>query len=358
MKLQDRARAGARQLARLMAAGVAAGTAGLALTLGPAALAAPAPVTPVGCSAAALAAAVSGAASGAVLTLAPRCRYVLSSGLEAAVSLTIKGNGDTITAGTSGLQILAVDTGATVRLDGLTLSNGDLAIYSTGTLTVTDSSFTRNTGAISNNGLIDYNTASLTVTDSAFTGNTAAIYSNARETGLGGAYRAIITVTGSTFSGNSNTAPQGGGAIFVGNSDGTLKGDRFTGNTATSGGAVANTCRNEGNDVVCGTLTITGSTFSGNTAADGGAIANSAMLAVTDSTLTRNAATDPNNGYGGGLDNGGTATLTDTVITGNTASVDGGGIYNLGSVALTRTQVRSNTPDNCAPTGTIAGCTG
>lgn len=332
MNLQHRARAGARQLARLMAAGVAAGTAGLALTLGPAVLAAPAPVTPVGCSAGDLAAAISGAPSGAVLTLAPRCRYVLSNGLEAAVSLTIKGNGDTITAGAPGLTILTVDSGVTVRLDGLTLSNGAPAIYSTGTLTVTDSTFTRNTVAISNNGDIDNSTAMLTVTDSAFTGNTGGIYSNARVTGLGGAYEASITVTDSTFSGNSSSGA--GGAIFAGDSLGTLKGDRFTGNTAASGGAVATSpCRNEGNDLVCGTLAITGSTF------------------------TRNAATDPTNGYGGGLYNADTVTLTDTVITGNKASVDGGGIYNHGSLALTRTQVRSNTPDNCAPTGTIAGCT-
>lgn len=38
-------------------------------------------------------------------------------------------------------------------------------------------------------------------------------------------------------------------------------------------------------------------------------------------------------------------------------SVDGGGINGAGST-LTHTQVRSNTPDNCAPAGTVAGCTG
>jgi predicted outer membrane repeat protein len=338
MNLDNHARTGARQRARLTAAGLAAGTAALAVLLSPAAQASPspatrAPVTSVRCSPTDLAAAISGAQSGAVLALAPRCRYVLSSGLTAAVSLTIRGNGDTITAEAPGLTILTVDSGVTVSLDRLTLNNGAPAIYTTGTLNVTDSTFTRNTVAISNSGDIDLSTATLTVTDSAFTGNTGAIDSEARVTGLGGSYEAIITVTDSTFSGNSSSGA--GGAISAGDSLGTLKGDRFTGNTAASGGAVATSpCRNEGNDLVCGTLAITGSTF------------------------TRNAATDPANGYGGGLYNAGTVTLTDTVMTGNMASVDGGGIYNHGALALTRTQVRSNTPDNCAPAGTIAGCTG
>ena len=34
------------------------------------------------------------------------------------------------------------------------------------------------------------------------------------------------------------------------------------------------------------------------------------------------------------------------------------GIRNSGSVTLTHTRVRSNTPDNCAPRGTITGCAG
>lgn len=366
MNLKDHIRAGARQRARLIAAG-AAGTAGLALLPGPAALAALASMTAVGCSANALAAAVSGAPNGAVLTLAPQCRYVLSSDLEAAVSLTIRGNGGTITAGGSGFLILLVDTGATVRLDGLTLSNGSPAILNAGTLTVTGSAFTGNIGAIGNTGTLTVkdseftgntiipaigNGGTLTVTGSTFTRNTGTAISSE-----GRVSQASITVTDSTFSGNSSSVA--GGAISITNTLGTLKGDRFTDNTAaaTYGGAVENTCRNGGSDEQCA-LTITGSTFSENTATGGGAIASFAALTVTDSTLTRNVATDPIDGYGGGLDNSETATLTNTLITGNKAHVDGGGIYNLpgGSVALTGTQVRSNTPDNCAPTGTIAGC--
>jgi predicted outer membrane repeat protein len=388
MSLEHHARAGTRQRARLVAAGVAAATAGLALLPGPAALAAPAPATTVRCSAGDLAAAVSGAVGGAVLTLAPRCRYVLSSGLEAAVSLAIKGNGDTITAGASGLTLLTVDTGATVSLEDLTLSNGDTAIddegtlivtrsaftgnntgiLSSGTLTVTRSTFTGNGGAIGGDG-------TMTVTDSTFTGNGGAIGSIAaltvtdstfnRNTNGAIASRGTLTVTDSTFSGNSTSG--NGGAIATERGQSTLKGDRFTGNTAGGdGGALFNNCFGTLENL-CPGLTVTGSTFSGNTAAGGGAIFNTLSMSLTDSTLTGNAATDPINGFGGGLWNGGTGgtTLNGTVISGNKARVDGGGIYFVpgvsgplvGSVTLTRTQVRANKPDNCAPAGTIAGCT-
>ncbi len=101
--------------------------------------------------------------------------------------------------------------------------------------------------------------------------------------------------------------------------------------------------------------------------AGGGAIFNTLSMSLTDSALIGNAATDPVNGYGGGLWNGGTGgtTLTGTVVSGNKARVDGGGIYLVpevsgplvGSVTLTRTQVKANKPDNCAPAVTIAGCT-
>ena len=373
MSLRERDRAGTRQRVRLTVAGVTVAgvvaAAGLALQPSPAALAAPAPAIPVGCSAGDLAAAVSGAPSGTVLALAPRCRYVLSSGLEVTTSVTIKGNGDTITAGVSGPPILLfVDAGAAARMDGLTLRNGAPAIGNEGTLTVTGSAFTGNAGAIGNSG-------TLTVTGSTFTRNAGAIGNGGTLTVTGSTFTknsspheggaidngpyASITVTGSTFSRNSSN---GGGAISTRNGQGTLTDDRFTGNTAGGGGgAVLNDCREHENGP-CGTFAISGSTFAGNTAAAGGAIVNDFTLTVADSTLTGNAATDPVSGYGGGLDNLGTgrAALTNTAITGNQASVDGGGAYTAegGFVALTRTQVRSNTPDNCAPSSSIAGCAG
>ena len=57
--------------------------------------------------------------------------------------------------------------------------------------------------------------------------------------------------------------------------------------------------------------------------------------------------------------------MNNSQVTGNAVSADGlgGGIANPdflgpGFVTLHHTNVSANTPDNCFPTGTIAGCSG
>jgi hypothetical protein len=130
-------------------------------------------------------------------------------------------------------------------------------------------------------------------------------------------------------------------------------------------------------------MTITGSKVNGNTApADsagdqgiGGGIANinlgpvapgavnGGILAITTSQIRGNTAS----GQGGGIFEatitpagpapGGPLTLTLSQVTGNTAG-QGGGIFAIpGSpVTLKLTLVARNTPDNCAPPGSVAGC--
>ena len=52
-------------------------------------------------------------------------------------------------------------------------------------------------------------------------------------------------------------------------------------------------------------------------------------------------------------------TLDNSHVTGNDAAGGGGGIYTSdGSVTLNNSGVTVNTPDNCEPLGTIAGCAG
>ena len=76
-----------------------------------------------------------------------------------------------------------------------------------------------------------------------------------------------------------------------------------------------------------GTLTITDSIVSGNTAEDDGAIRNLGTLEVSNSTLSGNTS----NGTAGGIynDNGATATVSDSTFSGNSAP-NGGGIFNSG----------------------------
>ena len=95
----------------------------------------------------------------------------------------------------------------------------------------------------------------------------------------------------------------------------------------TVGGGIFNT----------GTLTVTNSTFSGNSASSGGGIENlaSSTLTITNSTLANNVADDA----GGGIANsGGTLTITNCLVGGNTAPT-GPDVHNAGSIASARYNV-------------------
>jgi hypothetical protein len=61
---------------------------------------------------------------------------------------------------------------------------------------------------------------------------------------------------------------------------------------------------------------------------------------------------------GGILNHGGTLILNFSQVNGNTAAGGGGGIFAVpGSpVTLKLTLIARNTPDNCAPPGSVAGC--
>jgi|GEM_PF-1200204 len=195
------------------------------------------------------------------------------------------------------------------------------------TIAIADSTFAGNVGGavlakrttgISSSGLYEYTVIpNVRITGSAFQKNSdSAIDNNG----------AAITVTGSTFTGNSGLCAQGsnpGGAIT---NAGTLSvsGATFSGNTACSaGGAIAN----------AGALTVTASTFSGNSAGtDGGAISSSggaASLTVTGSTFDANGAKVD----GGAVAGDATLNMADSTFSGNSAGTDGGAISSSGSAA-------------------------
>jgi hypothetical protein len=169
---------------------------------------------------------------------------------------------------------------------------------------------------------------------------------------------------------SGNTSEDGAGiASGPGNPDSpvtasslTLNGSRVDHNTATSAvGGIVNG----------GLAVIRGSLVDHNSAPVGGGIGNHGTTTITGSQITGNTApTDSAGtpGMGGGIINanfgipptGGSGVLTikGSKITGNSASGSGGGILNQdGTVTLKGTLVAGNTPDNCEPPGTIAGCT-
>jgi CSLREA domain-containing protein len=189
------------------------------------------------------------------------------------------------------------------------------------------------------------------------------------------AVKARVTLTALKLTGGVATASNGGALFNHGAT--TLKSVAVTQNTALSGGGIAN--------AKGASLTLVSSTVSNNTAASattsgtggaGGGILNAGGLTLTHSTVSANAAgmggygsTDPGGqgGSGGGIANTGTVTVTSSVIAKNAAGTggigqpnnepsgpggDGGGIYSSGgSLTLSNTTVTGNTSGYTGPLG-------
>jgi methionine-rich copper-binding protein CopC len=118
---------------------------------------------------------------------------------------------------------------------------------------------------------------------------------------------AHLTITHGSVS-NSDT-----GAGILNNGMLTVSNSTFSGNSANDvGGAVFNAA----------TLTVSNSTLSGNSASSGGGIENAGTLTLTNSTLAGNTVAYT----GGGIDNEGTVTVSNCTISGNSAGAQGGGI--------------------------------
>jgi hypothetical protein len=136
---------------------------------------------------------------------------------------------------------------------------------------------------------------------------------------LDGPGATVLTVARSSNAGSTAfsifTVPDGVEATISGLTITGGKGNAVQFNTLTrvEGGGIDNT----------GTLTVTNCMITGNSASDfGGGISNLGTLTVTNSTITGNMAS-----AGGGIDNGGTLTVTNSTITGNAGDF-GGAIEN------------------------------
>jgi parallel beta-helix repeat protein len=139
---------------------------------------------------------------------------------------------------------------------------------------------------------------------------------------------------------NNHATGYGGGIYVIGSAAApTLNSNRIISNSADDGGGIFN----DG-----GTVTLTDSTLSGNTAYfSGGGIKNDngGMMTLTNSTINDNSATTVD---GGGIDNLGMAQLASSTVSGNSAGHDGGGIDNWtdSTVELTNSIISGNTAGN------------
>jgi predicted outer membrane repeat protein len=193
----------------------------------------------------------------------------------------------------------------------------------------------------------------VTIARNTATGNGGAVYADAGLQQTGG------KIIGNTAGGNGGGVWVPGGLILT---DATfaITGTVLAANTATDGGALYN----QGDTLV--TLTRVKIVRNHATADGGGVFGDTASVIALDSSLV---AANTAAGHGGGIameanirglsDYGQAAELSGTPVRRNTATVDGGGIWSPpGAATLDSSPVTGNKPDNCAPPGTVTGCTG
>ena len=270
-------------------------------------------------------------------------------------NLTIQGPGvNTLTVrGGGAARVFNIQTGATVAISDLTMSDGNSTISTSGgnilnagSLTLTNCNLyngkTTNLG-----GAIQSSGPSLTLTNCNVGGtatgqpNSAMVY--------GGIFMTAgtLTMTGGSISGNI------GGGLFLSTgvtanlSNVAISNNSFTlssgGGLGIGSGATAN---------------ITNSLFANNSAQTGGGVSNGGTATITNSTFSNNSSlviVPPSStacgSTGGAIQGGGTLTMINSTVTNNRSGASGGGgIKATGTVILRNTIVAGNF--DCAPSTT------
>ncbi len=295
--------------------------------------------------------------------------------------------GDLVTvSGNKAERVFEIETGATVGIDGLIIADGLVTddngggIKNSGTLTV-DNSIVRNnneslTFPNSSGGGAIYNTGTLTVNNSTIRNNSISnnnIYYGIPVSSYGGGILngGSLTVNNSTISNNGSYSPdsKGGGIYNTGVlslNNSTVSGNSVSGySTSVRGGGISNTTTgimtisnstisdNSAIGVVpmysggygggidnSGSLTVSNSTFSGNRSVYGGGINNSGSLTVSNSTFSKNtvfgdSGVNSKIGFGGGINNSGSLTVSNSTLSGNEAYNSGSGIGGGGTIRNT-----------------------
>lgn len=237
-------------------------------------------------------------------------------GIYSTGPMTLTNAGFNSNTATYGGAVANLDT-QSIQNSTFTLNTAQLeggSVYNNGNLTISASGFY--TGTSSQYGGAIQNFGSVTMSGITFAGNTATSSGGAVYLARNG--RAMIDT--STFTNNTATNDSGGGIyLFTGSS---LSGSAltFNGNTAVLGGAVRS--------VAASTITISNSVFTNNktttgAGAQGGAFRTDGVTALDTITLTANFGQD-----GGGIFNGGIATLTNSHFISNTTNGGGAAINN------------------------------
>ena len=262
------------------------------------------------------------------------------------------GNGGAVWNGSYGQVDI---TGSTFKSNTALAENGPGqggAITNANAMTITGGSFANNTanysgGAIYNGHHAAPGHTSLTIDGTTFTGNSVkADFSTTHNDNIaGGAIfndtNAKLDVKNATFTGNTSSLK--GGAIFNRDGEVTITDSTFKGNSVptSAGGAVLN---ESGDTNKLGTITIKGSTFEGNTAGNGGAVWNGSdgEVTITDSTFKGNTALVGAAQQGGAITNAHKMTITGSTFEGNKAGKLGGAIYNAGALTLNNSTFTGN----------------
>ena len=167
----------------------------------------------------------------------------------------------------------------------------------------------------------------------------------------------ILTLNDLTVSGGIASAGFGGGIANVGDlilNNATVSGNNSSGNGGGIGSdgqgllILINSIVSDNESSIFGggisafgTATLTNSTVSGNSALQGGGILNSGNLTLINTTVSGNTGN-----LGGGIRNSSNTimTLTNSTVSDNTATSNGGGLYmsDLGTAILTNTTVSGN----------------
>ena len=175
---------------------------------------------------------------------------------------------------------------------------------------------------------------------------------------------ATLNLSGVTIIGGNvpGLEPNGSGGGILNEGTLTIAGSIISGNSAA--GAVGPTlpgAYNSGNGggiLNADTLTIEGSTISGNSARKGGGITNliGATLTIANSIISDNSTFDANSTGGGIRNAGGTVTIIDSTVSGNTVNLSGigillnggGGFYNdpFGTLTIIDSRVSDNSTED------------